>query len=296
MVPWSTGGEALVPTYCLAAAAWGARVHNDVQIAAVGGALTVSVFLSVAIGTKRWSIWTPHPGCHQDDGSIAIRHTALHPRGKLPDTLSSLVYKPNEAQTRAHEERELSASSITYQDGKLQAFPACTSWRTAAPGILPTKLSTNLSQYSAAVLRLPVLRWYLSKFLGRDQALMTSSTLQAPHICVLTLSSFCLDVSPGFYNATGARVRDDGVHKIACSTPGYFLKPVFLSGTVLCNATYLPAYPSGIIHLRARDSSILGAYMQTSWKYPAILRPSLVTGSAALRYNLELSRTHAGTK
>jgi hypothetical protein len=36
-------------------------------------------------------------------------------------------------------------------------------------------------------------------------------------------------------------VRDDGVHN-ACSTPGYFLKPVFLSGTVPCNATYLPTY------------------------------------------------------
>jgi hypothetical protein len=34
-------------------------------------------------------------------------------------------------------------------------------------------------------------------------------------------------------------VRDDRIRN-DCSTPGYFLKPVFLSGTVPCNATYLP--------------------------------------------------------
>jgi hypothetical protein len=46
-------------------------------------------------------------------------------------------------------------------------------------------------------------------------------------------------------------VRDDGVHN-ACSTPGYFLKPAFLSGTVPCNATYLPTYMEGKIIIAHR--------------------------------------------
>jgi hypothetical protein len=32
--------------------------------------------------------------------------------------------------------------------------------------------------------------------------------------------------------------RDNGVFNKACITPGYFLKPAFLSGTVPCNSTY----------------------------------------------------------
>ncbi|KAJ7476637.1 hypothetical protein FB451DRAFT_1173506 [Mycena latifolia] len=67
---------------------------------------------------------------------LIVRHIALHPRGKFPDTLSSLVYKPNDAQTRAHEER----GSITYQDGELQTFSS-----------MHFVVQTNLTHYSAAV-------------------------------------------------------------------------------------------------------------------------------------------------
>ncbi|KAJ7893548.1 hypothetical protein B0H13DRAFT_2276632 [Mycena leptocephala] len=43
---------------------------------------------------------------------------------------------------------------------------------------------------------------------------------------------FCFWELNGFYSVTGHRP----------STPGYFLKPAFLSGTVPCNSTYLPTY------------------------------------------------------
>ncbi|KAJ6525951.1 hypothetical protein B0H19DRAFT_1084577 [Mycena capillaripes] len=57
----------------------------------------------------------------------------------------------------------------------------------------------------------------------------------------------CLDVgdcfweSNGFYSATGDWVRELGSGD-SWSALGYFLKPAFLSGTVPCNATYLPTY------------------------------------------------------